>query len=112
MAYHDKRRQEGGNEITITLTNSSRPGGAEAVKTIGSKKTQANGKRLSGLDCSRDTASSEHNAGQQSQLDAVRLTVGDSHGTEGVEGTDRAAGSDGGDGASSSKDWISLVVAS
>ena len=91
------------DEIIITLTNSSEPGRAEAVEAIGSKQTQANGKRLSRFDCSRDTASSEDNAGQQSQFDAVGLAVGDSHATEGVKGTDRATGSDGGDGASSRK---------
>jgi hypothetical protein len=91
------------NQITITLTDSGRPSRAEAVQTIGSKKTQANGKGLSRLDGSGDTASGKNNAGQQSQLDAVGLTVGDSHGTEGVESTNRTAGSDGGNGASSSR---------
>ena len=82
------KKQEIRDQITIRLTDSGRPGRAEAVETIGSKKTQANGKGLSRLDCSRDTASGKHNAGQQSQLDTVRLAVGDSHGTESVEGAD------------------------
>jgi hypothetical protein len=100
---HDRKKQESRDQITITLTNSSRPSRAEAVETIGSKKTQANGKGLSRLDCSGDAASSKNETGQQSQLDTVGLTVRDSHGTEGVESANRAAGSDGGDGASSSK---------
>jgi hypothetical protein len=97
--------QESWIHITITLTDSGRPGQAKAVETKGSEKTQANGKGLSRLDCSGDTASGKNNAGQQSQFDAVGLTVGDSHGAEGVESANRTAGNDGGNGASSSKTW-------
>lgn len=100
---HDRKKQESKDKIKITLTNSGRPSRAEAVKTIGSKKTQANGKGLSRLDSSGNTAASKNKTGQQSQLDTVGLAVRDSHGTEGVESANRAAGSDGGDGASSSK---------
>jgi hypothetical protein len=99
---HDGKKQESRDRIKITLTNSGRPGRAKAVETIGSQKTQTNGKGLSRLDGSWDTASSKNKTGQQSQLDAIGLTVRDSHGAEGVESANRAAGSDGGDGASSS----------
>jgi hypothetical protein len=100
---HDRKKQVSRDQITITLTDSGRPSRAEAVETIGSKKTQTNGKGLSRLDCSGNAASSKDQTGQQSQLDTVWLTVRDSHGTEGVESANRASSSDGGNGASSSK---------
>lgn len=64
-----------------------------------SQQAESNGQALLRLDRARDAAASQHDAGQQRELDAVGLLLRDAVGAQRVEGADGAAGGHGGDAA-------------
>lgn len=78
----------------VCLANSVLESHAKAEETIGSEKRQANWKWLSRPHGSRNAAAGEDNAGEQSQLDAIRLLVGNAIATKSVQSTDRHTSSD------------------
>jgi hypothetical protein len=73
---------------------------AKSVQSESSQQTQPDSERLARLDRARNRAASEHNGGEESELNAVRVAVLDAQAAEDVEQTDRDAGGDRGDRAS------------
>lgn len=77
-----------------TLADSVLPCQAKAVEAKGGQEAETNGQRLLGPEGARDTASGEDDTGQQCELDAVGLVVGDAVAAQRVQSTDGHTGDD------------------
>lgn len=77
-----------------TLADSVLPCQAKVVEAKSGQEAETDRQRLLGLESARDAASGENDTGQQCELDAVGLVVGDAVAAQRVQSTDGHTGDD------------------